>query len=230
MITHIAMALAIAAATPAKPAQPFEGVLHVEATIEQVGTVASRVLVRSNGDSRVDSVAAGVDSQVSMLRRHDRPDEVIQLLHAQKQWVELSAEAVGAALPEGPPEIPKTIDVKRIGREKVAGVMTEHLQLREQPNGAVVDVWLTSTIIVQGAFALIAPEIGNDQRFGDALTRRGFGGYPMKAVSNEAGHTITVTTVKVEPRKLSDDDFEIPKSYGKTVPPKAADEAEANPP
>lgn len=205
--------LLLLAATPVKAPQPFEGVLHVEATIEQVGTVGSRVTVRKNGDSRVDSAGGGVDMQVSMLRWHDQPERVVQLLHGEKQWVELSAQAVGASVPEGPPESPKPIDVKRIGREKVSGVMTEHVQLREMPTGAVIDVWLTPDILVDGAFALIAPEIGKDQRFGDALVRRGFGGYPMKAVSNEAGHVITVTTVKVERKKVADEDFEIPKSY-----------------
>ncbi len=212
----------------AKAVVPFEGVLHVEATIEQVGAVKSHVLVRKNGDSRVNTAGGGVE--VSMLRWHDQPTRVVQLLHAEKQWVELSAEAVGASLPEGPPELPKPIDVKRIGRERVSGVMTEHVQLREMPSGAVIDVWLTPEIVVAGAFTLIAPEIGNDQRFGDALVRRGFGGYPMKAVSNEAGHVITVTTAKVERKKVADEDFEIPKSYIKAAPPKAAEEAEAKPP
>ena len=212
----------------AKAVAPFEGVLHVEATIEQVGTVKSHVLVRKNGDSRVNTAGGGVE--VSMLRWHDQPTRVVQLLHDEKQWVELSAEAVGASLPEGPPEPPKPIDVKRIGRERVSGLATEHVQLREMPWGAVIDVWLTPDIAVEGAFTLIAPEIGNDQRFGDALVRRGFGGYPMKAVSNEAGHIITVTTVKVERKKVSDEDFEIPKSYMKSAPPKAAEDAEAKPP
>ncbi|HSI06166.1 MAG: DUF4412 domain-containing protein [Myxococcota bacterium] len=222
--------LSLFVAAPAKAPPPFEGVLHVEATIEQVGTVKSHVLVRKNGDSRVDTVGGGVEVQVSMLRWHDQPARVVQLLHAEKQWVELTAEAVGASLPEGPPESPKPIDVKRIGRERVSGVMTEHVQLREMPSGAVIDVWLTPDVAVAGAFTLIAPEIGNDQRFGDALVRRGFGGYPMKAVSNEAGHIITVTTVKVEPKKLADEDFEVPKAYIKSAPPKAAEDAEAKPP
>ncbi len=222
--------LSLLGTAPAKAPPPFEGVLHVEATIEQVGAVKSHVLVRRNGDSRVDTAGGGVDAQVSMLRWHDQPARVVQLLHDEKQWVELSAEAVGASLPEGPPELPKTIDVKRIGRERVSGVMTEHVQLREVPSGAVIDVWLTPDIVVEGAFTLIAPEIGNDQRFGDALVRRGFGGYPMKAISNEAGHVITVTTVKVERKKLADDAFEVPKGYTKTAPPKAADDAEAKPP
>lgn len=222
----LAFVLVLAAKT-AEP-QPFEGVLHVEATIEQVGTVASRVLVRKNGDSRVDS--AGSDMQVSMLRWHDQAERVVQLLHDKKEWVELSATAVGASSPEGPPEPPKTIDVRALGKEKISGITTEHVQLREVPKGAVIDVWLTRDLVVDGAFTLIAPEIGNDQRFGDALVRRGFGGYPMKAVSNEAGHVITVTTVKVEKKKVADDEFEIPKSYAKTEPPKAADDAEAKPP
>lgn len=222
------LAYALFVAAKAAEPQPFEGVLYVEATIEQVGTVTSRVLVRKNGDSRVDSASG--DMQVSMLRWHDQADRVVQLLHDQKEWVELSATAVGASLPEGPPEPPKSIDVKPLGKEKINGVMTEHVQLHELPQGAVIDVWLTRDIIVGGAFTLIAPEIGNDQRFGDALVRRGFGGYPMKAVSNEAGHVITVVTVKVERRKITDEELEIPKSYVKTVPPKAAADAEAKPP
>jgi hypothetical protein len=213
----------------AQASQPFEGVLHIEATIEEVGTVKSHVLVRKNGDSRVDTVG-GTTYGVSMLRWHDQPERVVQLSHGDKTWVELSAQAVGASLPEGSPEQPKSIDVKRIGRERFVRNVLVHVQLRELPSGAVIDVWLTPDIAVGGAFALIAPEIGKDQRFADALGRRGFGGYPMKAVSNDAGHVITVTTVKVERKKLDDEAFEIPKSYSKTVPPKAADEAEAKPP
>lgn len=224
-MTFLALSLALAAPTP-----HFAGVLWLEATIEEVGTVASRISVRDNGDSRVDTEGGGVGQQVSMLRWHDAPTRVVQLLHGEKEWVELPAQAVGAAEPEGPTELPKPIDVKRVGREKIAGIGTEHLQLREQPNGAVVDVWMTRDIVVDGAFFLVAPELANDRRFGDALTRRGFGGYPMKVVSSEAGHTVTVTTVKVEKKKLPTDLFEIPKGYNQAPPPKAERAGELTPP
>ncbi|MBC7794636.1 MAG: DUF4412 domain-containing protein, partial [Clostridia bacterium] len=104
---------------------------------------------------------------------------------------------------------------KKFGQETIAGFATEHVQVREIASRTVVDLWLTRDIEMPDVFALVAPDQAPDTVIQDALKRRGLNGYPMKSVTVEAGHTVTVETVKVERKRLAADFFEIPNSYAK---------------
>lgn len=194
---------------------PFEGVLQVNATIEQVGTISSEISVRKNGDARVDSKSDGLGIAVSMLRRHDG---TFQLLHEQKQFVVIPPKETP------PPDVAAlndddAVEVKKLGKEIIAGFATEHVQVHEIASRTLVDLWLTRDIELPDMFTLVAPDQAPDAVVQDALKRRGLNGYPMKSVTVEAGHTVTVETVRVERKKLAAELFEIPKTYVKADAP-----------
>jgi hypothetical protein len=198
-------------------AAPFEGVLQVNATIEQVGTIASEISVRKNGDARVDSKSEALGIAVSMLRRRD--GSTYQLLHEQKQFVPLPVKEQVV-----PPEVAAlneddAVEVKKLGKETVVGFVCEHVQVREIASRTVVDLWLTHEIEVPDVFAIVAPDQAPDAIVQDALKRRGLNGYPMRSVTVEAGHTVTVETVKVERKAMPAEAFVIPKTYVKADAP-----------
>lgn len=207
-------------------ATPFEGVLQVNATIEQVGTIASEISVRKNGDARVDSKSEALGMSVSMLRRRD--GSTFRLLHEQKQFVLVPPPtAVPAAVTALNDD--EAVELKKLGRETILGFACEHVQVREVASGTVVDLWLTPDIEMPDVFALIAPDQAPDAAVQDALKRRGLNGYPMKSVTVEAGHTVTVETVKVDRKKMPPEEFVIPKQYVKADETPTADPMKAEP-
>ncbi len=197
-------------------AAPFEGVLHVEATIEQVGTVPSTISVRP-GDSRVDTQTQDLD--VSILRRHGKP--TVRLSHGDKTWVEAlpvparTDDPAAAPPPTKPAEllVPLELVVKKLGPETVNGVATEHVQVRETPSNGLTELWLAKDIHVDEGLTLVVPD--KAAQLSGVLAGKGITGWPMKVVTSEAGHTVTVQTTQVDRRRLPADTFEVPKNYTK---------------
>jgi hypothetical protein len=196
-------------------ASAFEGVLHVKATISQMGTIESKVHLRENGDMRADTTMPMVNMAVSMIRKKGATTAV-QLMHAQKEYMEMPAP------PEGAPGAGPNVDdfeLKKIGKEVVNGYASEHVQLVAKKGTGTIDMWVSKDLGIGDASQAMSQDAGMGAQLVAALKKKGVDGYPMKIAMKQGGQEMVVETVKVEKRKLPADLFEIPKTYKKTEAP-----------
>lgn len=206
------------AATLAVPAlaHAFEGVLHMTATIEGMGTIPSTIHVRENGDTRVDTTMPMVNMQMSIIHRRANKGMVVQLMHAQKQYMEMPVA-------DGPTdqsvESLDSFEVKKLGKEKIAGHNTEHVQLTDKKSGATIDMWLSKEVRVADTLGMMSQGQGMEGAMVQALKKKGVEGWPLKVVAKQQGMTMTVETTKIEKKKLPADLFEVPKGYTKASMP-----------
>lgn len=210
-------------ATLAAPA-PFEGVLHMQMTIEGQAPIPSDVSLRENGDSRTDSTMPTTGQPMSVVQLHKgKKTTVVTLFHRDKRYIETDASDVK------PPQVDafSKATITRVGIENIAAQPCEHTQI-VLPAGSTIDVWTTDALHIDVEKVRTANQ-GMAGGMMSALAAQGIKGLPLKIRAIIQGRAMTVETTSVEPKKLDAALFVVPKDYAKTTPaqmvPPAASQA-----
>jgi len=190
------------------PASAFEGVLHQTTTIAQIPPIASDVSLRENGDSRTDSVVPGTGEPLSVIRRAN--GTTLTLMHSKKMYSETPAQA--DTPPPGAADMLKSLQLKVIGDEPVAGHACKHVQL-VQNKDTTIDVWMAPDLGINNEAAK-SPQ-GMAAGMLKMLEDNGVKGFPLKMKATHLGQSLTLETVRIEVKKLDPAMFEAPKGYTK---------------
>ena len=207
-----AVGLIIAVLGGATPALAFEGVLHQTTTIAQLPPMTSEVSVRQNGDTRTDSIVPGTGESVSVIQRTSGTAVItVTLMHAKKMYTEMTAKT-DAPPPAGAAEMLKNLEVKIVGDETIAEHACKHVQLI-QSSDTTIDVWMAADISIAGETAR------NPQGIAAGMLKmfeeKGVKGFPLQMKATHAGQSLTLTTTRVDMKKLDPAMFEVPKGYTK---------------
>jgi hypothetical protein len=209
MSPSFALFLALAGSS----AGSFEGVLHMQMTIEGQTPIPSDVALRENGDSRTDTVIPTSGQPISVLQLHKGAKVTsTTLFHRDKKFIETDVTDTK----------PPTVDafaratITKLAPENVAGQQCEHTQI-VLPAGSTIDVWTTDALKID-VEKIRAANQGMAGNMMSALAAQGIKGLPLKIRAFVQGKAMTVETTAVTPKKLDAALFTVPKDYVKTTP------------
>ena len=99
-----------------------------------------------NGDVRIDTNAkhagAGPNSKNTTVFPA-KGDEYYMISHEKKTIVVGTYEALRKSKPDPKNEDDANISIKKLGKEKINGIMTEHIRVTDKEDGSTADLWMT---------------------------------------------------------------------------------------
>jgi hypothetical protein len=224
-----ALAAALGMAAPAHAA--FEGCLHTRISMgPQKGTQVN-CMAKGGWRSETEMQLPQSDPPHKMvtLGKTSNPN-VLYILHDNTKTYSEFDHSQARASEE--PKDPKGT-LKKLGKEKIAGVLCDHYQLTQQ-DGRQVEIWSTQELF--GPEGLEALRAQNVSRSGGGLMKQlldaGVQGYPLKMVmhaSEQKGAAMTYEVVKIEKKPVPASLFEIPAGYTKSNSPAASGDNQLTP-
>jgi len=197
----------------------FEGYIEMQMTMKDgSGTMKghiSSVGARTEVEARAPQTG-GLPLQMKMVMKFSNPDVVYLLNDAAKTYVEINVKDMGNAAKNRPD---KEYSVKKLGKEKVASYVCEHLLLTAQ-DGRETEVWTTKDLVDLAVFReyMQRNRQGADlQGIMKALKEAGAEGFIAKMISHDktGAPAVTLELVKAEKRAVAASLFEIPAGYKK---------------
>ena len=129
----------------------FEGYIEMKMTMKEgAGTMKgqiSSVGARTEVEARVAQMG-DMPVTMTMLMKFSNPDVVYMLNDATKTYVEINVKDIGNAAKNRPD---KEYTVKKLGKEKVAGYVCEHLLLTAK-TARETEVWSTKDLVDLAVF------------------------------------------------------------------------------
>lgn len=198
----------------------FEGTVNMSATMGAMGTIKTTVYVRKNGDTRIDSeVPMAGNMQMSVIKKGGKQSTMLYVMHAMKQYMEMPAPETAPAQADASQKLDE-YDIKKLGKEKVAGLDAEHVQLtHKKQKGNKVDMWLTKDKGLAEAMSAMAADPKMANPFLKDLKAKNLDGYPVKMVMNDGQNTMIIETTKIEAKTLDATLFAVPAGYTKAQAP-----------
>src|SRR5262252_357999 len=124
----------------------FEGYIEMKMTMKEgAGTMKgqiSSVGARTEVEARVAQMG-DTPVTMTMLMKFSNPDVVYMLNDATKTYAEINVKDIGNQAKDRPD---KEYTVKKLGKEKVAGYVCEHLLLTAN-DGTETEVWTTKALV-----------------------------------------------------------------------------------
>jgi len=203
----------------ARPAfAAFEGYIEMKMTMKEgAGTMKgqiSSVGARTEVEARVAQMG-DTPVTMTMLMKFSNPDVVYMLNDATKTYAEINVKDIGNQAKDRPD---KEYTVKKLGKEKVAGYVCEHLLLTAN-DGTETEVWTTRDLVDLAVFREYMQRNRQAEFRGvmKALKDAGAEGFIAKMISRDksGAPAITLELVKAEKRAVPAALFEIPKGYTK---------------
>jgi hypothetical protein len=196
----------------------FEGYIEMKmATKEGSGTMKgqiSSVGARTEVAARVAQMG-DMPVTMTMLMKFSNPDVVYMLNDATKTYVEINVKDIGNAAKDRPD---KEYTVKKLGKEKVAGYVCEHLLLTAN-DGRETEVWTTKALVDLAVFREYMQRNRQAELQGimKALKDAGAEGFIAKMISRDktGAPAVTLELVKAEKRAVPAALLEIPAGYKK---------------
>jgi len=203
----------------ARPAlAAFEGYIEMKMTMKEgAGTMKgqiSSVGARTEVEARVAQMG-DMPVTMTMLMKFSKPDVVYMLNDAAKTYVEINVKDIGNTAKDRPD---KEYTVKKLGKEKVAGYVCEHLLLTAN-DGTETEVWTTRDLVDLAVFREYMQRNRQAEFRGvmKALKDAGAEGFIAKMISRDksGAPAVTLELVKAEKRAVPAALFELPKGYTK---------------
>ena len=204
----------------ARPAlAAFEGYIEMTMTMKEgSGTMKgqiSSVGARTEVAARVAQMG-DMPVTMTMLMKFSNPDVVYMLNDAAKTYVAINVKDIGNTAKNRPD---KEYTVKKLGKEKVASYVCEHLLLTAQ-DGRETEVWTTKDLVDLAVFReyMQRNRQGADlQGIMKALKEADAEGFIAKMISHDktGAPAVTLELVKAEKRAVAASLFEIPAGYKK---------------
>jgi hypothetical protein len=196
----------------------FEGYIEMKMTMKEgAGTMKgqiSSVGARTEVEARVAQMG-DLPVTVTTLMKFNNPDVIYMLNDATKTYVEINVKDIGNAAKNRPD---KEYTVKKLGREKVAGYVCEHLLLTAN-DGRETELWTTKDLVDLAVFReyLQRNRQADVQGIMKALKDAGAEGFVAKMISRDkaGAPAITLELVKTEKRAVPAALFELPAGYKK---------------
>jgi len=203
----------------ARPAwAAFEGYIEMKMSMKEgAGTMKgqiSSVGARTEVEARVAQMG-DMPVTMTMLMKFSNPDVVYMLNDATKTYVEINVKDIGNAAKNRPD---KEYTVKKLGKEKVAGYVCEHLLLTAN-DGRETEVWTTKALVDLAVFReyMQRNRQAEFQGIMKALKDAGAEGFIAKMISRDktGAPVVTLELVKAEKRAVPASLLEIPAGYKK---------------
>jgi hypothetical protein len=204
----------------ARPAfAAFEGYIEMNMTMKEgSGTMKgqiSSVGTRAEVAARVAQMG-DMPVTMTMIMKFSNPDVVYMLNDATKTYVEFNVKDIGDADKNRPD---KEYTVKKLGKEKVAGYVCEHLLLTAK-DSTETEVWTTKDLVDLNVFREYMRrnrQSADVQGIMKALKEAGAEGFIAKMISRDktGAPAVTLELVKAEKRTVAASLFEIPAGYKK---------------
>ncbi len=203
----------------ARPAlAAFEGYIEMTMAMKEgSGTMKgqiSSVGARTEVEARVAQMG-DMPVTMTMLMKFSNPDVVYMLNDATKTYVEINVQDIGKATKN---RADKEYTVKKLGKEKVAGYVCEHLLLTAN-DGKETEVWTTKDLVDFAVFReyMQRNRQADLQGIMKALKDAGAEGFVAKMISRDKTGTpvVTLELVKAEKRAVPAALVEIPAGYKK---------------
>ena len=215
-IVQWATLLLLIVAHPALAA--FEGYIEMKMTMKEgSGTMKgqiSSVGTRTEVEAKVPQMGE-MPITLTMIMKFTNPDVVYMLNDATKAYVEINMKDVGDPAKNRPD---KEYTVKKLGKEKVAGYVCEHLLLTAS-DGKETEVWTTKDLVDLAIFReyMQRNRQGDLQGIMKALKDAGAEGFVAKMISRDkaGAPAVTLELVKAEKRVVPASLLEIPAGYKK---------------
>jgi len=197
----------------------FEGYIEMKMAMKEgSGTMKgqiSSVGTRTEVEAKVPQMGE-MPIMMTMIMKFNNPDVVYMLNDAAKTYVEINVKDVGDPAKNRPD---KEYTVKKLGKEKVAGYVCEHLLLTAQ-DGRETEVWSTKDLVDLAVFREYMQRYrqGADLRgIMKALQQADAGGFIARMISRDktGAPAVTLELVKAEKRAVAAALFEIPAGYKK---------------
>jgi hypothetical protein len=203
----------------ARPASAaFEGYIEMTMTMKEgsglmKGQISS-VGARTEVAARVTQMG-GMPVTMTMLMKFSNPDVVYLLNDATKTYVEINVKDIGNTAKNRPD---KEFTVKKLGKEKVAGYVCEHLLLTAN-DGTETEVWTTKALVDLAVFReyMQRNRQADLQGIMKALKDAGADGFIAKMISRDktGAPAVMLELVKAEKRTVPVALLEIPADYKK---------------
>jgi uncharacterized protein DUF4412 len=203
----------------ARPAvAEFEGYIEMTMAMKEgTGTMKgqiSSVGARTEVEARVTQMG-GLPVTMTMLMKFSNPDVVYMLNDATKTYVEINVKDIGNTAKN---RADKEYTVKKLGKEKVAGYVCEHLLLTAN-DGKETEVWTTKDLVDLAVFReyMQRNRQADLQGIMKALKDAGAEGFIAKMISRDktGAPAVTLELVKAEKRAVPVALLEIPAGYKK---------------
>ena len=204
----------------ARPAfAAFEGYIEMTMTMKEGSGIMkgqiSSVGTRTEVEAKVPQMGE-LPVKMTMIMKFSNPDVVYMLNDAAKTYAEINVKDIGDPAKNRPD---KEYTVKKLGKEKVASYVCEHLLLTAQ-DGRETEVWTTQDLVDLAVFReyMQRNRQGADlQGIMKALKDAGAEGFVAKMISRDktGAPAVTLELVKAEKRALAASLFEIPAGYTK---------------
>ena len=215
----------------ASPALAFEGLLKASLSSEQGVVAQIRARYSKAGDVRMDIQSKDADGQPvnATTIMPAKGKSYYTIAHDQRAIVEMPYSTLATTSKQVTGSADNAnLEVKKLGKEAVSGVQTEHVRVIDQDNRAVIDLWLTQKYpadLWTRAFRgrNLGLEMSDDERT-KAMKKYGVKpGFSMKMRVEQAGGVPVVFLVEqVRRGPVPPDVFSLPEGYTRIQPPAPA--------
>jgi hypothetical protein len=196
----------------------FEGYIEMTMTMKEGSGIMkgqiSSIGARTEVAARVAQMG-DMPVTMTMLMKFSNPDVVYLLNDATKTYVEINVKDLGNTAKNRPD---KEYTVKKLGKEKVAGYVCEHLLLTAN-DGRETEVWTTKDLVDLAVFReyMQRNRQADLQGIMKALRDAGAEGFIAKMIGRDKSGvpTVMLELVKVEKRAVPVALLEIPAGYKK---------------
>ena len=215
----VTFALAMLAASPALA---FEGELRASLSSQQ--GVAAKVVAQyaKSGDVRMDIRSTDPSGQETTATTimPAKGESYYSIAHEQKIILEIPYSTLAATSQQvkGSGDAANLV-VKKLGKEVISGVETQHVRIIDKDNDAVIELWLTQKYpadLWTRAFRgrNLGLEMSDDERSKAMLKYGVKPGFSMKMRVDQAGGVPVVFLVeRIVRRAVPPSAFELPKDY-----------------
>jgi len=126
-------------------ADVFEGELEATLSGQPGSSMSVHAWYSGSGDVRIDT--SGKSPTGELMRGStimpSKGSSYYSISHNQKVVVVVPYASLRASSADVAQRKEADLEVKRLGREKVSGVMTEHVRVLDKDNNATIDLWMT---------------------------------------------------------------------------------------
>lgn len=212
----------------ASPALAFEGELKASLSSQQGVAAQIRARYAKTGDVRMDIRSTDENGQpvLATTIMPAKGNSYYSIAHDQKVIVEMPYSTLAATSQQVTGSGDNAnLEVKKLGKETVSGVETQHVRLLDKDNNAVIDLWLTQKYpadLWTRAFRgrNLGLEMSDDER-AKAMKKYGVRpGFSMKMRVEQAGGVPVVFLVEeIKPVPVPPAVFALPEGYARIQGP-----------
>jgi hypothetical protein len=219
---RVALSFALAMLLASSPALAFEGQLKASLSSEHGVAAHVRAWYGKSGDVRMDIRSTDAEGQpvLATTIMPSKGDSYYSISHDQRTIVEMPYSTLAATSQQVTGSGDNAnLEIRKLGKETVSGVQTEHVRVIDKDNDTVIDLWLTQrypadlwTQAFRGRH--LGLELSDDERT-KAMKKFGIEpGFSMKMrVEQTGGVPVVFLVEEIKQRPVPPSVFGLPDGY-----------------